>query len=105
MRDPLTRIMYEKLKILSANCRGLQDRKKRTDVLNYYKEKKPNILCLQDTHLIDKDLSSIKDIWGHEAILNGTRSNARGVAILLNNNFEYTILNIHRDNDGNLSFV
>ena len=38
------------VKVLSANCQGLQDSKKCFDVLNYFKESNACIICLQDTH-------------------------------------------------------
>ena len=87
--------------VLSANCQGLNDRKKRLDVLNYITDMQPNIVCLQDTHWTTSDEKSIRNIWKGECILNGTRSNARGVAILLSNNFEYHIDNILKDPLGN----
>ena len=93
------------LKVLSANCQGLQNLIKRTDVLSYLKEKQPNILCLQDTHWTEKDKCSVKKIWGHDIFLNGRKSNARGVAILLNNNFEYEILKSEQDTEGNFLYL
>ena len=39
-----------KVKVLSANCQGLQDSKKCFDVINYFKESNAGIICLQDTH-------------------------------------------------------
>ena len=35
-----------KVKVLSANCQGLQDSKKCFDVLNYFKESNAGIICL-----------------------------------------------------------
>ena len=43
----------------------------------------------------------MKDIWGHECYIHGNRSNARGVAILFNNNFQYEVLSSIFDTDGN----
>ena len=62
------------------------------DVLTYFKEMNANIICLQDTHWIEKDIPSIKRLWGNDCFINGARSNARGVAILFKNNFEFEIL-------------
>ena len=69
--------------ILSANCQGLRNMKKRIDVLNYYKERNIDILCLQDTHLLDSDEKEIKNIWDGNFIINGKNSNSRGTAIFL----------------------
>ena len=38
------------IRILSANCQGLGFIEKRLDVLNYLKDKRSDIYCLQDTH-------------------------------------------------------
>ena len=78
------------IKILSANCRGIQSKEKRYDVINYMKGKNPDILCLQDTHLITEEVFNLKTIWDGEVILHGMCTNSRGVAILLNNTFEHT---------------
>lgn len=43
----------------------------------------------------------IKGLWGYKAYLNSYKSNCRGVAILINNNCDITILNEHKDSDGN----
>ena len=52
------------LVVLSANCQGLQTLEKRRDVLSFFKDKNINILCLQDTHLYEKDISEVKEVWG-----------------------------------------
>ena len=41
-------VFGQNLKILSANCQGLRDKKKGLDVINYLSETKPGIICLQD---------------------------------------------------------
>ena len=51
------------LRVLSANCQGLRNYKIRRDVLDYFYSSPANIVCLQDTHWIDNDLQSIKQIW------------------------------------------
>ena len=81
------------LKVLSANCQGLQNLSKRTDVWSYFKTKNPNILCLQDTHWTDNDRQNVKKLWGYDIFLNGMKSNARGVAILLNKTLSMKLLN------------
>ena len=51
------------LVVLSANCQGLQFLEKR-DVLSFFKDKNNNISYLQDTHLCEKDISEVKELWG-----------------------------------------
>ena len=90
-----------KIKVLSANCQGLQNKQKRTDVLGYFTQKDANILCLQDTHWTEKDLKDIKNIWSGDCYIHGSKTNARGVAILFRNNFEYELLSTQKDTDRN----
>ena len=93
------------LVVLSMNCRGLKNKEKCADVLNYLKDKNPDILCLQETHWIENDLTYIRDQWGGECIVHGISSNSRGVAILFGKNFDYKIGNVEKDNGGNLLCV
>ena len=93
------------LRIISANCQGLRDINKRTDVLNYFRDIEPDILCLQDTHWLSADEKLIKTLWAGECLLNGSQTNARGVAILINKTFEYKIASVERDMIGNLISV
>ena len=61
-----------------------------------------SIVCLQDTHRVKRDISKVKDIWGHECYIHGNQFNAEGVAILFNNNnSEYEVLSSVFDGDGN----
>ena len=90
------------LQIVSYNCQGLNSVEKRRDVLNYLKSKKGNIYCLQDTHFTTKDECSIRNLWEGDCIFNSFSSNQRGVAILINKNFEYKIIKTKNDDHGNL---
>ena len=89
------------IKVLSANCQGLRNQEKKIDVLTYFKENKVNILCLQDTHLIENDIPELKKLWDGEIYLSGSKTNSRGVAIFLNNNFEHKVLSLKSDKNGN----
>ena len=100
MKNSNTSLSYG-LTVLSANCQGLRNYTKRMDVLTYLKDTNASIVCLQDTHLLDSDKSSIRQIWP-DCYINGSKTNSRGVVTLLNNNFEYTVLNTFKDDDGNL---
>ena len=62
--------------VLSANCQGLRTYKKRIDVLSYMKETGASIVCLQDTHLTEKEINSVKQIWP-ECYVHGVRNNSR----------------------------
>ena len=88
--------------VLSANCQGLRDNKKRVDVIHYFKETGAHIICLQDTHLTEKDTASFCNIWPGQFCLHGQSTNSRGVAILFRENFECKIISINKDSEGNL---
>ena len=88
--------------VLSANVRGLRDKNKCRDVLDYVDSLNANIICLQDTHWVESDLRKLKLVWNHEIIINGKHTNSRGVAILLRNNFEYKIIDTFKDEIGNI---
>ena len=96
-----SKALPDKIKVLSANCQGLRIYEKRVDVLSYLKDTNASIVCLQDTHLLEKDRSSIRQIWP-ECYINGSKSNSRGVMILFNNNFEHDILDSFQDDEGNI---
>ena len=46
-------------------------------------------------------MMAVKDLWNNEVYINGGKTNSHGVAILLNNNFEYEILSCNKDKNGN----
>ena len=50
------------IRILSANCRDLKYKEKRYDVINYIRDKKADIICLQDTRLTENDTTAFKKI-------------------------------------------
>ena len=75
--------------IESINCRGLRNKQKRNDIFNKAVKEKVNILCLQETHLIDEDLNTLKNEWNVHYIIGGSEKNAGGTLIALDSNFEY----------------
>ena len=50
------------MKIISLNCRGLRNKVKRYDIINYLKDQNAQIICLQDTHLIETDIGDCKQL-------------------------------------------
>ena len=94
--------MVERLKISSQNCRGLNNTIKRKKVFQFLKKKKSNIYCLQDVHCTPDQEQLIKQQWGYkECFFSCYKSNARGTAILFNNNFEFEIIHTVSDEEGN----
>ena len=94
--------MDEQLHIFSQNCRGrLSVANKRRDLFQYVRNKKYNIICLQDVH-INKQLEPfIKSEWGYDVFFNSFTNSSRGVMILINNNFEFKVEGIKTDKNGN----
>ena len=86
--------MSTNVKIISMNCRGLNGRQKRRDVIHYLRKKNASIICLQDVHFTDNMETIVKAEWGGEVCFSSFTSNSRGVAIFINNNLDYKIHNL-----------
>ena len=91
--------------ISSMNCQGLGDMRKRRDVFQYLKQKKYSIYCLQDTHFDKKIEQYVRSEWGYECFFASYSSNSRGVAVMFNNNFEFKVKDVKRDDNGNFIVI
>ena len=89
------------LKILTLNCQGLGDMNKRKDIFKILRSKDCNIYFLQDTHFTTDKENMIKAQWGYKAFFSSYQSNARGVSILVNNNFDFNMIREFKDVSGN----
>ena len=89
------------LSFASMNCRGLGEAKKRRDVFHYLRNLHFSFYFLQDTHFHPSLETLIKNEWGNDVYFSSFSSNSRGVAILINNNIEFKILNTIKDIGGN----
>ena len=90
-----------RLTFVSCNCQGLGDFYKRKDVFQYLREKKHDIYFLQDTHFDPKQDLQIRSEWGYESYFASYSTQSRGVAILLNNTFDFKSKVVERDPQGN----
>ena len=88
--------------VCSLNVRGIADEKKRKDIFMWLKNKNCNIYCLQDIHCGPQNQDIFKTDWGSDAYFSCKTSNARGVAILFNNNFDFAVTGQTGDEDGNI---
>jgi exonuclease III len=88
--------------IASMNCRGLANAQKRRDVFHFLRKEDYCIYCLQDVHLTKEMESVVRAEWGLNCYFSSYKSNARGVAILFNNNFEYKVNQLKFDTKGNM---
>ena len=93
------------IRIMSVNCRGLADEKKRRDVFHYIRQKAYSIYLLQDTHFDAKIENYVRAEWGYKAYFASNTSVSRGVAILFNNNFEFEVKKIYKEAHGNYIIV
>ena len=78
---------------------------KRRDVFHYLKIKKYSICFLQDIHIAPKLTKYVEAEWGYKAFFCPFTSQARGVAILFSNSFEFKIKEVSKSDDGNSIFV
>ena len=69
--------------------------------IQYLRQKKYSVYFLQDTHFSSKIEQQIRAEWGYECIFSSNNSRSRGVAILLNNNFDFKIEKTIKDSQGN----
>lgn len=70
------------LRILSLNCNGRRNKKKRKEVFDYLNQMNYDIYCLQETHF-NKDLEeTVKGEWDGTWFFDSLRNASGGVAIL-----------------------
>ena len=70
------------LRLISVNVRGLRSKLKRKSVFTYFRERKYDIICLQETY-ITKDVSDgWEKEWGGKLISNDFPSHSSGQVIL-----------------------
>ena len=86
--------------IFSANIRGLRQQFKRRDIFVYIKNLKSDIICLQETHLVQKDLTMLSKEWNLDYYIAGSSTNSRGVMVMINNTFEYNVKQCIKDPEG-----
>ena len=77
------------------NVQGLGDQTKRCDILSYLRIRKYNIklYCIQDT---------CTHLWGFECYFSNLNSHSSGIAILINNTFDFKFKSFGKDMSGNL---
>ena len=92
----------DKVKIIALNCQGLGKEKKRRDIMLNMRNKKYSIICLIDTHFSKSQERRINIEWGYRTFFSSFDTLSRGVAIFLNNNFEFKIHSCYNDTNGNM---
>lgn len=90
-----------KLKLVSLNCRGLQDYIKRKDVFKNIRESNASVYCIQDTHFTEDDENAIYSQWGLAFLCSPGRTDSRGTLTLFNIIIEYKLSKVTADGCGN----
>ena len=94
--------MSNNVTIVSMNAQGLGDKNKRKDLINLLKSRKYSICLLQDTHFMTSEEKFIRSQWGYDCFFSNHNSQSRGVAIFINNTFDFKLNNVEKDDNGNL---
>ena len=88
------------LKLITFNCRGIQDYVKRRKLFHYLRFIESDIIFLQETHSSKTDELSWKQQWGEKAWFSSHTSNSRGVAILIRNHVSLVFNSLYTDTNG-----
>ena len=83
--------MSNTVKIVSVNCQCLSDPRERRDVFHYLRQKPFAMYLLHNTHPDPKMENCVRAEWGYKSYFASYNSNSRGVAILFNNNLEFSV--------------
>jgi exonuclease III len=92
--------MDDKLKILTYNVKGLKGPEKRSRVLEWLKQKKGDIILIQESHFEESDRTKWKEEWEGEIISSQGTNQARGVCILLSKDLNGSVKQTFRDSEG-----
>ena len=78
------------VRIISFNVRGLRNSLKRKKLFRMLKEKKYDVICLQETYVTEDVIEQWKKEWGGEIIYSVGTRNSRGQLILIRPQFSHT---------------
>ena len=88
------------ISIVSFNVNGLRNPVKRHSIFQHFKKFPHDIICLQETHLVEEDISLLNTEWGSTTVWNsGTRASG-GVGILVRPNANIHITDTQKDSNG-----
>ena len=78
-------------KFVSLNTRGISNYRKRRTIFTWLRKQKPDVVFLQETHSTQGNEVFWQREWGATLICSHGANNARGVAILIRNNFDCVV--------------
>ncbi len=89
------------LKILTLNCRGLCDGKKRLRVFHFLQQQQIDIALLQETYVTKVNREKFDHDWAGKVIHSESdSSHSRGVAILIRSGIDATVVKCYRGEEG-----
>ncbi len=89
------------LNLISINVRGLHDKSKRITLFQWLKDKKYDIICLQETFCTKNFIPNFDRDWQGPVYHSVSDTNhGRGVCIMVRKGFEFKLINKHISDDG-----
>lgn len=90
----------ETIRCVSLNANGLQKATKRRAVFSWLRKGKYDVCLMQETHCTDKLEQIWQAEWGAKIHFSNGQSNARGVAVMMARDSQFTVQEVKKDNDG-----
>lgn len=97
--------MGDQIKVISLNCKGLNNKIKASRIENSLFKLKPSILFLQETHIKKPDQKIFKSRWFDTQYQAPGNSKSRGVAILLSRTITFHFQDQQIDPNGRYLFI
>ena len=85
------------IKIRSLNINGIRNKKKRLALFNMLKRQNFDIVCLQETYIIDSDIELWEKEWGGRLFHCSGTTRSKGQIILVKNNFPFKVSCIKKE--------
>ncbi len=85
--------------LLNLNVRGLRNRRKRYNIFKNVKKLSCDIVCLQETYIIDNDKEKWQKEWGGPMFYCEGSNHSKGNIVLINKNFEVKDLHVCQNSD------
>ena len=95
----------EGVNFVSLNVRGLSNLKKRRSVFTWCKNRKGDIVFIQETHCSKECQNKWKSEWGGKVFFSNGESNARGVSILIKKGLDFEEKKLYNDSSGRYLIV
>eukprot|EP00745_Piridium_sociabile_P017318 TRINITY_DN26057_c0_g1_i12.p3 TRINITY_DN26057_c0_g1~~TRINITY_DN26057_c0_g1_i12.p3 ORF type:complete len:289 (+),score=23.77 TRINITY_DN26057_c0_g1_i12:1191-2057(+) len=78
----------DRVRILSLNTRGLKNNLKRKAMFSLFKQQRIDIVCLQETHVTEREASLWEKQWGGRLFYSSGTDNSKGEIILVSKHFQ-----------------